>query len=263
MNVRTLKLSQSMRNVIAVVDAHPALRAAAAESKAFELFVAAANDLADLHEEQASSRVELTQLAARKKALVDDINLMITRLSATAALLPPSAPKFAPIEPLATRLPTQMFTVRAHNIVEITAKEAHVFVENGLHPRTFDIARDLIKQLVAIDHRSAYAEAHARSFKVRLEYATQRARMRREQLGLELRSAMTGESRAAWRAAASLGRTHRPKVLPSAPPQKLLAPPKADDLHDGILGIKRLARRAGRHLTGAENADRQEASGGG
>ena len=104
MNVRTVKLCQSMRNVIAVFDAHPALRAAAAESKAFELLVAAANDLAALHDEQASSRVELGQLAARKTALVDDINLLITTLRATAALLPPSAPALASFGPLLTRL---------------------------------------------------------------------------------------------------------------------------------------------------------------
>jgi len=263
MNARTMKLCQSMRNVITVVDAHPVLRAAAAESKAFELFVAAVDDLTALHEEQASSRVELAQLAARKRALVDDINLMITRLHATATLLPPSAPAFASFGPLSTRLFTQEFTVRARTIVEMTAKEARVFVENGLHPRTFDIARELIQQLEGVDHRSAYVEAHARAFKIRLDLATEHARKRREQLGLELRSAMTRESRAAWRAAASLGRTHRTKVLPSPPPQKLLAPPRADDQHDGILGIKRLARRAGIHLTRTENPDRQEESAGG
>jgi len=262
MNARTVKLCQSMRNVIAVVHAHPVLRAAAAESTAFELFVAAVDDLTALHEEQASSRVELAQLAARKRALVDDINLMLARLHATVALLPPSAPQFAPIEPLGTRLRTQEFTVSARSIVEMAAKEARVFVENGLHPRTFDVARDLVQQLETVDHRSAYVEAHARAFKTRLDLATEHARKRREQLGLELRSAMTRESRAAWRAAASLGRTHRTKVLPSPPPQKLLAPPQTDDQPDGILGIRRLALRAGRRFARTENPDRQEASAG-
>ena len=97
MNARTLKLCQSMRNVIAVFDAHPALRAAAAESKAFELFVAAASDLADLHDDQASSRTELAQLAARKRALVADINPMRTRLHATAASFRPAHRRSPPL----------------------------------------------------------------------------------------------------------------------------------------------------------------------
>lgn len=262
MNARTVKLCQSMRNVIAVVEEHPLLRAAAAESKAFDLFVSAANDLAALHEEQASSRAELSQLAARKRALVDDINLMIAKLKATVELLPPSAPKFASFGPITHRVSTQQFTVTAHTIIEMTAKEADVFIENGLHPRTFDIARDLLEQLVEIDHRAAYAAAHARSFNDRLELASERARKRREQVALELRSAMTRESRAAWRAASSLGRTHRSKALPAPPAQRLLAAPKSEDQRDGILGIKRLARRAGRHLVRTESADPAKASAG-
>jgi len=138
-----------MRNVIAVIHAHPVLRAAAAESKAFELFVAAVDDLTDFHDEQASSRTELAQLAARKTALIEDINLLIARLHATAALLPPRAPKLAPFAPLSTRLSTQEFTVRTHSIVEMTAKEADVFVENGLHPRTFATAYGVIGCTIA------------------------------------------------------------------------------------------------------------------
>jgi len=97
MNVRTVKLGQSMRNVIAVVHAHSVLRAAAAESTAFEHFVAAASDLADLHDDQASSRTELAQLAARKRALVADINLMLTRLHATAASFRPAHRRSPPL----------------------------------------------------------------------------------------------------------------------------------------------------------------------
>jgi len=126
----------------------------------------------------------------------------------------------ASFAPLSTWLFTQEFTTRAHAIAEMTAKAVDAFVENGLHPRTFDIARDLIQQLDAVEH-------------------------------------------AAWRAAASLGRTHRTKVLPSSPQQRLLAPPEADDQHNGILGIERLARLAGRHPARTENRDRQEASLGG
>jgi hypothetical protein len=164
--------------------------------------------------------------------------------------------------PLPTRLFTEEFTTRVRAIVEMTANAADAFVENGLHPRTLDIAHDLVQQFEALDHHSAYVEAHARSFKARLDLAIEHARKRREQLELELRSAMTRESRAAWHAAASLGRTHRTRLLHSPPPQRLLAAPEADDSDGGMLGIRRLARRAGRHLMRADDADRREASAG-
>ena len=57
----------------------------------------------------------------------------------------------ASFAPLSTWLFTQEFTTRAHAIAEMTAKAVDAFVENGLHPRTFNIARDLIQQLDAVD----------------------------------------------------------------------------------------------------------------
>jgi hypothetical protein len=48
--------------------------------------------------------------------------------------------------------------------------------------------------------------------------------------------------------AASLGRTHRPKLLPAPQAQKLLARPESDEPHEEAAGIKRLVRRVGLYL---------------
>lgn len=248
MKARTLALFQSLRQTIAVVESYPDLRAHAAQSRAFELFVAVVGHLDALQHEQATSRVELKELNARKRALAEEVHLLIAGLCATAALLPPSAASLPAFAPPSVRLPTSTFTVEAGSLIELTAKHADAFIECGLHPHTFDVGRDLIAQLVQADHRATYAEAHARSFKTRLKYTIALARQRRKQLYYELRRAMTADSRAALRAAASLGRTHRPKLLPGAPAQKLLAAPDAQR-SPGDGGMKRLARRVRLRLT--------------
>ncbi|HEY4129386.1 MAG TPA: hypothetical protein VGM50_02155 [Gemmatimonadaceae bacterium] len=238
MNTRTLSLCQSLRNVVTVIDAHPTLSAAASESRAFTLFMCAVADLDELHEEQASARIERRQLVARKRALTTDINAAIAVLHATAALLPATAPTPAPFAPLSTKLATCAFTVQATTIIDLTARQADVFIEHGLHPQTFDRARDLIAQLVAVDYRAGYTEATARSFNIRLAHALKHARKRRRQLYLELQRSMTDESHAAWIGAASLGRTHRPKLLKAGTGN-------VEGPQVRIGGIKRLARRVG------------------
>jgi hypothetical protein len=248
MKARTLALFQSLRQTIAVVESYPDLRAHAAESKAFELFVAVVDHLAALQHEQATSRLELKELNARKRALAEEVHLLIAGLCATAALLPRNATQLPAFAPPSLRLSTSMFSLEARGIIDLTAKHSGAFIACGLHPHTFDLGRDLIAQLVQADHLATYAEAHARSFNNRLKYAIGLARQRRKQLHYELRRAVTADSRAALRAAASLGRTHRPKLLPGAPAQKLLAAPDSPP-SPGAGGMKRLARRVRLRLT--------------
>jgi len=150
--------------------------------------------------------------------------------------------------------------VRTHSIVEMTAKRADVFVENGLHPGRFDIARDHPAA------RSSRPSTHIRRGACAIFQGTPRVRHRAAAQASRATGARAAVGHDA-RVARSLARCCRTgshtsdQVLPSAPPQRLLAPPRAHDSHDGILGIKRLARRAGPRLAHTENADRQEASG--
>jgi hypothetical protein len=254
MKTRTVALYRSLRNIAALIDAHPALRAHASESKAFELFVAVLADFEALHHEQQSTRRELKQFAAEKKRLTERIHLMIQGLRATADLVPKNV-ALAPFSTPSTKLTTYRFSLEAIGIVDATAKHAAAFIDSGLHPRAFDETRALIIQLIEIDNEEMLTQRHAASFNIRLNITIDTARKRRRQLELDLRRAMTPEIRAAWRSAAALGRTHRPKQLPAGAKQKLLAAPNSGDpegdagVSPANRGITTLARRVRLRLT--------------
>jgi hypothetical protein len=228
MNSRTLDLYRSLRRVIAVVDAYPDLRAYADESNAYSLFVAVVDTFEGLQHEEPATRLELAQLAVRKKLLTDDVNLLIESICATFALMPPGAVPLGKLSPVSPQLPTFMFSMNAVAIIDAAAKYSAAFIGNGLHPRTFDDARDLITRLTELDRDEIQTSLYARTFKARLAGTVVAARLRRRQLYLELHRTMTAESRAAWRIACALGRTHRQKQLSAGISPKLLAAPALD-----------------------------------
>jgi hypothetical protein len=253
MNARTQTLCRSMRKAITVVDTYPDLRRHANESKAFELFVAVVDDLEALEHDQGATRLEIKELIARKKRVTADINLIIAVLCTTAQLIPPSADPLPRFSAPSSRAHTFVFASEVAGLVEMAAKHAGAFVDAGLHPLTFDQARDLIATLVDLDDKLRQVEAYAGCFNHRLSIGVDTARKRQRQLYLELQRAMSSEANVAWRNACALGRAHRRKALPPASEQKLLSAPSDASSTEGN-GIVRLARQVGHLLARPESA---------
>lgn len=227
MNSRTLTLYRSMRQAIKVVDTHPELRAYADQSRAFALFSASVDEFAALQDEEAASRLELKELAARKKVLTDDVNLTIAGICATAALIPQGLAPLPPLSTVSPRLITFAFVMHASAVIQAAARYADVFVRYGLHPGTFDDAQAAIARLSELDRDELHTCLHARSFPTRLATTIATARKRRQVLYLQLKRVMTQESLAEWRHACALGRVHRTKLLSAPPSPKLLNAPRA------------------------------------
>jgi hypothetical protein len=242
MDNRKLELCRALRNVVDVVKAHPSLLAAAGESRAFELFVTDVEALAAIHEEQVSSRAELSALRDEKGMLVENINRALESLESTAEFIAMDELGLAPIAPLPDGASPMKFIPQAHTMVESAAKHADVFIENGLHPRAFDDARAWIERLTEADRRASYLEATARSFDDRIKYAAARVRKRQRQLYLDLERAMTDESRMALRSAAALGRVHRPALARVSEP-KLLPAASSPETDAAVLGVEALSQQ--------------------
>jgi len=248
METRTVALHRSMQQIADVVNGHPGLSACAAESTAFEQFVAVIADLEALRAEQCAAPLELRELRVRRRSLINEINLAIEAIVATAALTPTHVAPLPSLSPPPTKVHPDVYSANATAIVNTAAAHSAELVKYGLHPRTFDDARALIAQLIEVDFQYSHAEVHFRSFPERLKLAVDAARKRRRQLYLELRRAMTPEVRAEWNQARSLGRIHRPRELPAAPERKLLAAPKDSAASASVAetarqGIKQLARQ--------------------
>jgi hypothetical protein len=182
---------------------------------------------------------------------MEDINLTLECLHATAALIPRGG-RFWPHRSIpSTSLPLVQFHQLAAAMVDVAAKHAPTFIEYGLHPRTFDDARVLLAELAEVDYRRCYLESHFRSFDARRRLVVDSAKKRRRQLTTDFRRMMTAEMRATWKQAHSLGRSHRMRALTAPAEQKLLPAPKGDDkpkqsdvpAQDGVKRLARLARR--------------------
>jgi len=225
MNTRTLDLYRSMRRIAAVILADPALRAAAEESNAFELFLKVIDDFEALQCEEPATRLELKQLAGRKTLLTEEVNRLIDSIRSTIALTPWALAPLPTLAPVSTDFPTYRFSQDALAIINVASTCASVLIANGLHPRTFDDARALIQRLTELDRDEIQTSIHSRTFETRLSLTVDASRKRRKQLQHQLRHAMTDETRRAWKAAGSLGRTHRPKQLSAGATPKLLAAP--------------------------------------
>jgi hypothetical protein len=254
MDTRTLGLHDSMRRIANVVNAHPALGARAAESKAFEQFLAVIARLDALQVEQSSAPIELGELAARTKTLMGDLSLVLESIDATADIIPNQRCYWPDRSLPSVRLEPCRFCIRAAALIHRAAEHAPTFIEYGLHLRTFDDAQALLAELIEVDRRRCYLEATSASFGERLKHAVVAARKRRRQLSLDLRRTMTAEMRADWERAHSLGRAHRRKALTSGTQQKLLPAPKdtvaPNDVDAAEQGIKRFARRVALRIAG-------------
>lgn len=259
MDVRTMKFCHSLRRIIAVVERYPVLTARAAESKAFELFVRAIEEIETLVNDNETLRLELDELAARKKALINDIVHNLDQVCTTVELVPPGTMAGFRDSPPSSETYMARFTLRANAMVLNAERHANILIENGLHHRTFDDTRAQIDQLIDVDFRYTAGTAFAATFESRRNMALRRARKRRDQVEGWLKPVLTDEVHVDWKAARSLGRTHQSKLLPAPIEQKLLAAPRSQ-VEDEVVadssaadgGIKRLARRVGLRLSGGE-----------
>jgi hypothetical protein len=128
-----------------------------------------------------------------------------------------------------------------------------------MHPAKLDDLSRSLGELLDADIQWCTAQAYEARLPVRLEHLVIRSRKRIRQLYYELAPAMTDEYRQTWKAAASLGRTHRPKLLEAGRQTRLLTAGTAEtpaELNEPSIevtsAIGRLAHRVRLRIGGGE-----------
>ncbi|MFI5230634.1 MAG: hypothetical protein ACHQWU_16295 [Gemmatimonadales bacterium] len=216
MHSRTLAVYDAMRRVAEFIDQNPDLRARAAESTALAHFTNVISDFEALRAEEAMSDVNLQELRAVRRMLLNHVAHALRRIHATAKLISSDGRALPDLTPPDPRQFLLHYVPYALAHVDVAQRNVDAFLEAGLHPSVLDETRRLIPQLVEADRRYSYADAMAGTILTRVEAVVGEARRRMRQLALELQPAMTPASRAQWRQVALIGRVHRVKAL--APP---------------------------------------------
>jgi hypothetical protein len=260
MDARSLEFLHAMQRIVAVVERHTDLRRLAAESKAFDLFCNAITEFEQWEPMRIANQMEIDQHRAETDAALARLLGDLACVHAAAQLTAGHA------APLVCELPSahhhvERVVAAAHGILNVARGHEQTLIDAGMHPRKLADVEDSAQELSQAHLRWAIAEAYAGVFAGSLVRLKTQTRKRYRQLYAELASAVTHESRADWKLAASLGRTHRPlalrsgeRALPSPAEVKLL--PSVTEQHAaherrGGAAKMALAHRAIRRVMGA------------
>lgn len=213
MNQRTLELHRSLHRIAHLVRCHPALSARATESAAFPLFE---QELDDLDRAIAELNGEKSALARLRSGATQSAAELELHLSAVTA-----ACQLAPDEHLANvnaprNRGAATFAMEARGFAEAMREHERTLVAAGMHPDTLSHALALADLVIETAVRIRNAEARIAGLEHRITSGFAQARKRTRQLAIDLGPLLVGDTRVAWKHAASLGRSHRSNALGAA-----------------------------------------------
>ncbi len=233
MNARTMALHKSMQRIALVIENIAPLRERAAESNAFRFFNQEIAEFDDIRVQDAVVQLESEALKRRVKLLVERVRMEVACIDAAAQFVPRAEclPAFdVPPDSLHVRV----FHSHVTGILRAARKNDASLIAAGMHPGKLDDVERSIEELLAADMNWCMSQAAESLLPVRLEHLVIRARKRIRQLYYELAPVMSPEFRDAWKIAASLGRTHRPKQLAAGAETRLLTAGTIDVRADAV-----------------------------
>jgi hypothetical protein len=256
MDTRSLEYIRAMQRTIAVVESRPELQQLTAQSRAFELFRDAVDELANWEPRRQANEMEIQHRRIETDQTLNQLLGDFACVQAAAELVPSSVASLPDFKLPSTRDPIVVIVSHVRGVLNVARQYELQLVDAGMHPyKLADVERSA-EELSRAYNRLTAAEGCAETFPEYLPVLKEQVRKRHRLLYLELRSAMTHEARADWKMAGSLGRKHRTNRLAGgqnalqAPPVMKMLPSATQDssLEEPLGTAKNIRYLAGRAL---------------